>query len=94
MQAALWQDYRLVGDRLDLLRKLINAFLALLKSLVQLFIDEDVILIGVLEIGVLFLQRLKVVASALELLFKPLDTMLQLLDVLPLVVRTIVHRRS
>ena len=65
LELSLRQHHGLIRDCLDLHRELLNAILTLLKCLVKLLINEDVILIAVLQIGILLLQCLEIVASSL-----------------------------
>ena len=50
------------------------------------------VLIGVLQVRVLFLERFEVGTGALQLLLKPLHAVFKLLDVLSLIKRPILHR--
>jgi len=75
----------LIGDCLDLLSQLFDAVFTLLQSLVELLVDEDVVLVGVLQICVLLLQGFEIVAGTLKFLLEPLDAVLKFLSILPLV---------
>jgi len=84
----------LVRYCLQPLSQLFDALFTLLQSLVELLVDEDVVLVGVLQICVLLLQGFEIVASTQKFLLEPLDAVLKFLSILPLVEGgTVLQRR-